>query len=168
MIGREELERLYVREGKTLREIAERYGVAKQTVLYWVRKYGLERGLREARLLMWEKRKGKVEYRDPRWLWERYVVEGKSMARIAEEAGVSPRTVELWLKRYGLARSREEARAAIARTVTGKVPVWQDRGWLFREHVIEGKSAARIARELGVHPQTVRKWLRIHGIRRGK
>tara|TARA_R100001082_G_scaffold107106_1_gene80641 strand:- start:2158 stop:2448 length:291 start_codon:yes stop_codon:yes gene_type:complete len=42
------------------------------------------------------------EYRDEQWLRNAYLVEGRSMADIASEQGITPMAVRDWLLKFGI------------------------------------------------------------------
>jgi len=166
-LTRELLWELYIEKGLTAQEIAQRFGLTEDQVRYLLQKHGIRKGMQRRALEWWARRhKGRVPYRDPTWLERRYVLEGKSIEEIAEEAGVTKMTVYLWLKRYGLLRAREERRKLVAQKLTGREPVWQDPAWLRKRYVDQRKSVREIAAEAGVEEDTIRRWLKRHNISR--
>lgn len=70
---------------KSTGEISEELGISRDTLIYWMDKYDIER--RDA-AEMTAKRNKKIaegtKYRDEEWLRKKYIEEGKSMAEIAE------------------------------------------------------------------------------------
>lgn len=51
-----------------------------------------------------------------------------------------------------------------SKTINNVDPVWQDKEWL-KNQILEQKTLDQIASELGVHGDTIRKWVRIHDLR---
>jgi len=98
-------------EGLSVEAIGRRVGKHRETVAYWMAKFGLEAPNREKHAGT-----GGIE----RERLEALVERGCTIAEIAAEVGLSKTTVRHWLTRYGLrtrkARGRraEEARAAKA------------------------------------------------------
>jgi transposase-like protein len=82
------------------------------------------------------------------------LAEGRSYAEIAIDAGCDPSTVGYWARKHGLASVHAASRAP--------------RGELRREQLAalaeQGLSVREIARRLDRSPNTVRHWMRRHGV----
>jgi len=115
------LEGEYVRAQRSVRDIAEACGVLPETVLAWVRRFGLPRRVEEPRLfvpgnmysLAGGRPRGRRSHRAMRgdgtepytsreWLESRWVENGLSAGQIARECGASLATIRKWLRVHGL------------------------------------------------------------------
>lgn len=45
-------------------------------------------------------------YKNRTWLWRQYIVEGKSAPEIAKMCSVTTTTIDRYLKKYGIQRTR--------------------------------------------------------------
>ena len=101
------LRRLYVREGKSMGEIARGLGCSTTTVGDWLRRHGIE--TRTSRVNPPSDRDDGLGEENLRRL---YVEERLSSTEIAEETGFSRKTVCKWLRLHGIeTRSPEESGA---------------------------------------------------------
>lgn len=94
------------------------------------------------------------KYRDKEWLYQQYVVLGKTQEEIADDCEGSPKTVWRWLQEYDI-----ETRSGGPRPGP-----WKDADWLRTQYVDLQKSAPEIAAEQDCHPATIYNWLAEHGI----
>jgi transposase-like protein len=81
-----------------------------------------------------------------------FLSQGLSLEQIGERIGRHPSTVAYWLKKHGLRAVNSERHApkgGLAREV-------------LRPLIAEGRTVQSIAHALGVHPSTVRYWMRRH------
>jgi HNH endonuclease len=90
----EQLRQLYVVDGLTSREIAERLGIGFKTVLRRLQSFGIE-----ARPPGPDRHE---QLRDSAWLRDQYESQRKSTTQIAAEIGASPRVVNGWLWQHGI------------------------------------------------------------------
>lgn len=147
--------------GKTLVQMSNIAGVSDSTVLYQMKKHGVERrdkgeaisiGMLDPKLL------------NEDWLREKYVEEEMSTVEIGEICDVPSGTVHRILERNGIeTRSFEEAAKIRGEKVleSGK---HNDRDWLHHQYITLGKSGKEIAEEADCHPQTVWEALERHNI----
>lgn len=124
------LEFQYNTEYLSQREIAERAECCYGTIQHWMRKFDIPRRDRKtacklscdkhaavrkvAHKLSCDRRIANRSFSEPyqnlEWLKEKYLVEGLSPRKIAEQAGCSRSTIEYWLKVYEIPRrSRSDA-----------------------------------------------------------
>jgi TniQ/Bacterial regulatory helix-turn-helix protein, lysR family len=89
----EEFARLYQDGRISLRDLAARVGVSRQTVAQLAREYGipLHKPYRETRRII-----------EREWLYEQYVTERRALPDIAEEAGMSTANMTRWAKRHAI------------------------------------------------------------------
>jgi transposase-like protein len=85
--------RLLLEKGLSVEKIAKRFGKNPSTISYWMNKHGLEAPNRDKHAA-----KGGIE----RERLTELVDAGLTIARIADEVGVSRTTVRYWLRNYGL------------------------------------------------------------------
>lgn len=85
--------RLLLSQGLSVEKIAQRFGKHPSTVSYWMDKHGLQAVNREKHAA-----KGGIE----RERLEQLIADGRTIAEIATEVGVSKGSVRYWLGRYGL------------------------------------------------------------------
>jgi len=89
----------YIDERKSTSQIADEYGSNKETIRLWLGRHGIEtRGNRERQLAVRDERK----YRDEEWLRTQYIDEQRTGPDIADECGVSAKTIYNWLEQYGV------------------------------------------------------------------
>lgn len=104
---KETLQRLYSHENMSMKEVADELGCCPQTISEWVDKLDVgARSPRESLSLRGTREVGRKDgaHTDPDWLKEKYVNEEKSLAEIAELAGVSVSTVSRAMDRNGIDR----------------------------------------------------------------
>jgi len=99
-------------------------------------------------------------------LRELYVHKKKSTAEVASILGIGRTTAFKYIKRYGLNRSRDEARSLALELGKGCLNIPRER--LEQLYMIEKKSAAAIGRELGVSFWTIRRYLQKYNLVRSR
>ncbi len=147
---KKQLERWYVKDGQTAKEIGERLGIAKSTVLNMLEKNGIERLTRIQTCN--NANPGK------RGLKKLYIGERKSLKEIGKILGVASPTVARWLGEYDISiRSIAEVRMApgVKRPCNEELERW---------YASEGRTTVEIAEMIGVSDPTVGLWLREAGI----
>ena len=134
--------RLFLEQGLSVEEIANRFGRRPAAVSYWMEKHGLEVPNRSKHAA-----KGGIE----RERLTELVEAGLTIARIAEAVGLSKTTVRYWLRNYGLRtknrvgpRLGEAARAAKAAGLAEQQFVCITHGET--AYVIEGRGYYRCKR----------------------
>ena len=139
-LNRETLNRLYIKEHKTIREIARMFGCSRTIIHNNCRKYGIK--LRP--------KGGRIECLDKSVLQRLYVKEGKSTKKIAKMFSCSSSTVRNRCVQYGIKLGRLEG---------------LNRALLQRLYVKEDKSSREIAKILNCSSQTIRNRCRQFGIK---
>ena len=149
--SKEELQRLYLQDKKSTREIAKLYEVNKSTIRRWIRKDKIPiRGPSESiRLSLGDKRPPKEE------LERLYLDKKKSCLKIAKLYEVDPTTVCAWLREDKiLIRDPSEA----LRLAHGKERPSKE--GLERLYIAERNSIQKIAKLYEVGNTTINRWLR--------
>lgn len=148
---RETLHRLYVQEGLTTREVADKLDCHEVTVWQWLKRHDIE-------TLDWTAPENEryPELEDEKNLREMYWDEGMSQPQIADEVGCGERTVARWLERHGI-----ETRPAPRDQTPDEL---LDRGTLEKLYCGARQTSTEIGEQLDVHPHTVTDWLHRHGI----
>ena len=162
-----------------LNEIGEKCGVNDSTILYWMDKFGIKRrSKKEAiqnsdftpgeHLLSEEASTGKLD--DEQWLRQQYHGNERTLEDIGDECGVTAATVLKRMRDFGIER-RSTKQAAEVSKLTGRdlpdeaVKKLQSEQWMREQYCEKGRVTDNdIAEELNVSPETVRNWLRKHGI----
>jgi|APHM01.1.fsa_nt_gi hypothetical protein len=50
------------------------------------------------------------DYKDPDWLRDQYVIQGKSMYQLGEQCGVSGQTIRYWIQKHNIETREQTAR----------------------------------------------------------
>jgi transposase-like protein len=94
---------LYWEKNRPMTEIADEFGVATDTIRYWMDKFGIERRdksdahrLRHAR--------NDAPYKDKESLYTEYVVNGRTSEELANEWECDQTTILNWLDKFGIER----------------------------------------------------------------
>lgn len=83
------------------------------------------------------------------WLFEEYVTKDKSTKQIAEEHGCKQNTIQCWLLKHGIKKDVKKSPRKI-------VYQYQDKDYLYEQHIINRKSMNEIAKENNVSSDTIR------------
>ena len=139
----ETLERLYIGQQLTIKEVGEKLGCSGRTVSEWLDRHDI-----------------KPLYKRREWLDKQYNQNDLYIKEIAEKADASIKTIVEWLDKLGV-RSEEDLPADYAEDKP-----WHDPDRLEELYHGEELSAKRVADVMGCSPQTVRHWLIEFGIDR--
>jgi len=140
-IAKEDLERMYLSEGMTQRQIADLHGLSEWAVGKRLRAFGIE-----SRPTNWVRDAPRKDQFTPEDLRRLYVTERKTMKEIAEMYSVNPVTVSKWLRRYSIPVEQAWERRAVQ----------LDANELKRLYVDEGWTLNRIAKHFSCSTWTVR------------
>ncbi len=118
---KEKICRMYVEEGKTLKEIAEQFGVSITSVWHMLKELGVERRKRGWRLSGVNGGVGVEAGLDSlgKKLYHLYVDEGKTIREIGNKLGVSHTRAWFLLKKYGIpirSRGRRKCLCVVCRS----------------------------------------------------
>lgn len=100
---------------------------------------------------------GEAPWKNKQWLFEEYIVKDKSTQAIADEYGCKRNTIQCWLLKHGIKKETKK------RTLQVKHQ-YQDKDYLFFQHILMEKPISVIAKENGVSQDTIRYHLKKNGI----
>ena len=148
--------RLY-RDGRTMDEVAARFGVCKTTVHRWTHEAGVARDhLTAGRMAHWEDRTDpKVRAR----ALDRYR-RGHSSTEVARQLSVSPSSVCKWAREAGILRSPAEGKRLAAKKWSYPEAIRKKAIALYRR----GWSGRKVGEALGIPAVTIMFWGRTAGI----
>lgn len=86
---------------------------------------------------------------DREWLYNEYVIKDKSTKQIAEEHGCVQNTIQCWLLKHGIKKD-------VKKTPRKVIYQYQDKDYLYEQHIINKKSMTEIAKENNVSSDTIR------------
>ncbi|TRW80995.1 LysR family transcriptional regulator [Mycolicibacterium sp. 018/SC-01/001] len=155
-ITAETLEQLYVQQGLNLNQIAAQFGTTRFTVARLLHRDGVV-----------------IRHRPPPpdgdWLYEQHIIKRRTLADIADEAGVQPRAVHAWKKRH-LGAAESDVAADRPRSPSGRfdrsvLQPWfaQDTPSPWLTHYVETlrhPTMQAAAQHLGIKPATLRYRIR--------
>lgn len=132
------LERLYVDERLSTREISEKLDCGRRTVTNWLYRLGVKEP------------SGNKPYHDAEQMENLYVEQEMSAEEIARMWGCSDMTVQRWVMRHGLSRPRVDP---------NEDAQWRDKEKLRELYFEEGLTHKEIGERLGCKQSTVTKWI---------
>jgi transposase len=148
------LRQKYVDDDLTMEEIGDFFDVTASSVYYYLKKFGIDTDSRGKQLS-----DEQLQYDDKDWLFDQYIEQHKPTAEIAKVAGVSPRTIQDWLKKHDIDKRPRGTRLDPDHIV-------RNEGWLISKYKFERLSIEEIADEADVNHKTVRRWMEKFGIER--
>lgn len=101
---------------------------------------------------------GEKPWMDKEWLYNEYIVKQRSTKNIAEEYGCKRNTIQCWLAKHKIKRE-----GVVPKEIVAKHP-YQDKNYLYKQHIILRKTLQEIANENGVDYDTIRYFMLRHGI----
>jgi IS30 family transposase len=121
-----EIERLYVDEKMTLREIAARTGVSHQDIHHHLKALGVERRNRKTRRRTYPRF-------DRETMYDLYVTQGLSMEEIGRRLGLSSITIKKELDAHGIKSGRWRQRTPETEALEGEAVELYKRGWSVKQ-----------------------------------
>ena len=106
---------------------------------------------------------GKPRYTGPKpwmnyeWLYHQYVELDRSTQEIADEFGCKQNTIQCWLLKHGIKKEIKTRKRK-------EVHQYQNKEYLYNEHIVKKRPISEIARENNVSEDTIRYQLEKHGI----
>jgi DNA-directed RNA polymerase specialized sigma24 family protein len=147
----------YREKRRTVHEIGDELGVAHSTVLRYLEEHGIETFGHSEMMT-----RGDIDpLKSEEWLREQYWEEGRSVADIADELGISSTPVRTWMRKHGI-DTRDNYQQVQGETLRKL----EDAEWLREQYCDEGLTLDKIAEDLNVSSRTVRRWMEDHSIER--
>lgn len=145
----------YCERGRTMEQIADEVGVSVYLVRKWMQEHEIDR-----RSPAESQVDGDLELLDDEeWLREQYYEREKTLKEIADEVGLSEKTVRNRMKRYDI-----ERRSPVESRVDGDLELLDDEEWLREQYCDKEKTTYEIADEVGLSRSVVTKRLKRHDI----
>lgn len=145
----------YCKCEKTVSQIANELSLSPTPVRRWMKEHGIER-----RSPAESQTDGDLKLlKNEEWLREQYCERERTTREIADETGVSQRTVTNWMDKHGI-----ERRSLSKSHTDGDVESLKNEEWLRSQYCEQKKTIDELSDELNLSQTTVRKWLNIHDI----
>jgi len=104
---KEEFRRLYTKEGKTMEEIALIYGVCKEAIFKWLKKFGIKREIPVVEFEKSDKKLREIPKDELKQiLMDLYLNKGLSLAQIAELYNTTKQAVRGWFLKFNIPRRK--------------------------------------------------------------
>lgn len=106
---------------------------------------------------------GKPRYTGPKpwmdyeWLYHQYVELDRSTQEIADEFGCKQNTIQCWLLKHGIKKEIKTRKRK-------EIHQYQNKEYLYNEHIVKKRSISELARENNVSEDTIRYHLERHGL----
>lgn len=163
-IPKDLLYELYEVKGLTLQQIADEFGVNRQTISNKLKEYGICVRNSEYIRLHNKKPKKKLKkiprYRNPK-VFEEVYKELKSLDLVAEHFNIDIKTAFTWKKRHGIETIKEYSQKGRKQLVVDKP--YANKEWL--EEMYSQYSLEELGRMLNCCPSTIGKWCKKFGIK---
>lgn len=102
------------------------------------------------------------KYKQKDWLYNQYVIEKKSITKIAKENGWKRPTIEKWARKYNIPkRTLSEAQ----KINYPEYEKYRNKDWLKEKYEKEHKSFSQIAKEVGCSIATIQNMVKKFGIK---
>ncbi len=153
--SRAKLQKLYVQEGFSLKDLIKKYKVSDKTIKKWLGDYEITlRDRSQAALPLGFQRPSKEE------LNHLYNVQRLDLIDISDKYGVGQGTISRWMEENGIKR-RSISEAKLPAGL--KVPSEKE---MREKYEVKRLSMLAIAQEYNVNHSTVGSWLALHGIKK--
>lgn len=150
---KEILRREYIKNKRSLRDLASEWECSKATVRKWLNRHDLgprsRRGAQQNR----RERESKKPWEDEKKVRELYHEQGLTQAEIAERFGCHRKTILRQMREMGV-RTKHEKRDR----------PWEDEATMRELYLEKRLSLSETARRLGASSETIGRWLQNHGI----
>lgn len=139
----------YVTKDRSTADIANEYGCKRNTIQCWLLKHGIKKEITTHNIVR-DKKHQQYDY-----LYEQHVINGKSMAEIARECGVSGDTIRENLKRNGIEVHQMQHKTKYTQ---------EDEDMMISMYCDDHMSAYKIAQIFGTDHNTIIRHLSSRGI----
>ena len=164
-IPKDLLQDLYVNQGLTLQQIADEFGVNRQTISNKLKEYNISirnsTYIREHKEPPKKPKLKKIEDYRNKAVYEKVYGELKSIDLVAEHFNINIKTAFSWKKKHGIETIRAYSQKGREQLVINKP--YADKEWLekmYAEHSLED-----LAKMLNCSPSTLGKWCKKFGIK---
>ena len=165
-IPKDLLKELYEDKGMTLQQIADEFGVNRQTISNKLKEYGI--CVRNSKYISEQKEKNKkhiklrriTDYRNKR-VYERVYKELKAIDQVAEYFNIDIKTAFRWKKKHGIETIKEYSQKGKRKLNIDKP--YANKEWL--EKMYSKYSLEDLGKMLNCSPSTLGKWCKKFGIK---
>lgn len=152
---KERLERLYLNQGLSMADVAEKLDCTASTINTWLEKFDIPK-----RTVAEGNAKGDVSrLHDESELRRMYVEQEMSFGEIAEEVGTSISTVGRWIKEHGI-----QTRQSNQDKTDADRELLKDAEYLEKRYYEDGLTLKELGDEIGCSDDNVKYWLEKHGL----
>jgi transposase len=103
---KEELKRLYIKEGKTMEEIASIFNVSKEAIFKWLKKFKIERKIPTISIEKSDKKLSEIPKEELKQILTDLYNKGLSLAQIAELYSTTKQAVREWFLKFNIPRRK--------------------------------------------------------------
>lgn len=164
-IPKDLLQDLYENQGLTLQQIADEFGVNRQTISNKLKEYGIcvrnSTYIREHKEPPKKPKLKKIEDYRNKAVYERVYKELKSIDLVAEYFNINIKTAFKWKKQHGIETIKEYSQKGRKQLVVDKP--YANKEWL--EKMYTEYSLEDLAKMLNCSPSTLGKWCKKFGIK---
>ena len=123
----------YIDEKLSTYQISNVIGCSQPTVCFWLKKHNIKsRNISEAMNIIIEKKCGKEpRYKNKDWLYQKYVVECKTLTDISKLCNCSIHTIKYWVKEH---------------VIPERTRLYYNKDWLYQKYIVEDTSVINISK----------------------
>lgn len=165
-IPKDLLKELYEDKGMTLQQIADEFGVNRQTISNKLKEYGI--CIRNSKYISEQKKKNrkpkklkKIEDYRNRQVYKKVYKDLKSIDQVAEYFNIDIKTAFKWKKRHNIETIKEYSQKGRKQLVVDKP--YANKEWL--EEMYSKYSLEDLGKMLNCSPSTIGKWCKKFGIK---
>ena len=163
-IPKDLLQDLYENQGMTLQQIADEFGVNRQTISNKLKEYGIcvrnSKYIKEHKVVKKKKLKKIEDYRN-KAVYEKVYKELKSIDQVAEYFNINIKTAFKWKKIHNIETIKEYSQKGRKQLVVNKP--YANKEWL--EEMYAQYSLEDLGKMLNCNPSTIGKWCKKFGIK---
>lgn len=153
LILKEWLYEEYIVKKKTAQKIADELNCNKKTILNNLKKFNiLARTASESKLKNFDS----IQYKNKEWLYQKYIIENKSIKEISKITLTSKRTTHQWLISFNI-QTRKNDEINIKNIESLK---YKNEKWLKEQYIDNNLSMIDISKLINVNIATVSRWLK--------
>lgn len=143
-------------EKKSQKQIAKECGCVEETINRWLKNLGIKIRSKSEYITLSHGTEN-AKYRDKDWLYNEYVVKGKSSVEIAKNLGCTRPTILKWLRKHNIKiKSLQESILQAKGSYNRK---YANEEWLSDKYLNCWMSVQEIAEECNTDTDTIYRWL---------